>query len=83
MLRRPVDAEIHYPHISSMEQKADSPSAAVTDGYEKGRAGEPQTANPRLADRADAKQWSAGWDQGSEKRAVVTAKPDPETPANG
>ena len=69
--------------MSAMEQETDSPSAAFIEGYASGRTGAPRTANPHRGDSADSEQWSRGWNDGSTKRDVVNAKPDPDTPADG
>jgi ribosome modulation factor len=66
-----------------MEQDADSPSPAFTEGYESGRTGDAHTANPHPADSLDSEQWLKGWGEGATKRTVVNAKPDPATPTNG
>jgi ribosome modulation factor len=69
--------------MSFMEQGTDSPSATFTEGYESGRTGGPRAENPHAVDSTEAEQWFKGWDEGSAKRDVVSAKPDPDTPANG
>ena len=66
-----------------MEQDTDSPGSTFTEGYESGRTGGPRTGSPYAADSPEAEQWLKGWDEGSAKRDVVNAKPDPDTPANG
>ena len=66
-----------------MEQDTDGSGVSFTEGYESGRTGKPRTENPHEADSTEADQWLRGWDEGSTKRSVVNAKPDPETPANG
>ena len=64
-----------------MEQGTDVPSATFTAGYESGRTDKLRAENPHEADSTEAEQWF--WDEGSAKRDVVNAKPDPDTPANG
>jgi ribosome modulation factor len=64
-----------------MEQH--QPPAAFTNGYESGRVGTSRSENPHPADSAEAEQWLKGWDEGSAKRDWMTAKPDPDAPANG
>jgi ribosome modulation factor len=64
-----------------MEQTPPDPD--YTDGYESGRVGKPHTENPHKADSPEAEQWLKGWGNGSTKRSVANAKPDPDSPANG
>ena len=66
-----------------MEQPTAGSDPIFTAGYESGRTGAPDTENPYGINSAEAEQWLEGWGEGAVKRAVVNAKPDADTPADG
>ena len=66
-----------------MEQNPGGSGTTFADGYDSGRNGETRTANPHMAYSIAEMHWFLGWDQGSEKLALVNAQTDPDAPSRG